>query len=709
MNASSAARASTRERRTTSGVARFREPAVRGAQLLAASGFALAQPLFDILGKNAEFFAVRGSTPGDIVLFALVVTFAPALVLLAVEVAVELATKRDAAVLHYVFIAWLGAVFGAQALKRSGVDGTAVLIAGAIAIGLAVAVAAWRVPIARSFLTILSGASLVFLGAFLLNSKVKSLVFPSDVHAAVANVDASTPVVFLMWDEFPIISLMNANERIDARRFPNFARLARSSNWYRGMTSVSPTTTYSVPSALSGVEPRRGKLPLFQNYPDNLFTLLAHRYKLNVIETQTRLCPSRLCSRAGQGTEARLSSLYSDARTVYFHLLAPPALEDRLPAIDESWGNFGVDTGQHLEETLPKVNLHTFYIGRLEDFKTFLGKLHAPKRGAPTLNYLHVLMPHGPWLYFPDGRVRAVASPRAPGRTGDRWRDESLAEQAWQRHLLQVGYTDVLLGRLIDRLHKTGLWNKALIVVTADEGDSFRGGDFRRNPSKTNLANVSFIPLFVKLPGQTRGRIIDKRVTTVDILPTIADVLGVRVPWKTDGRSVLKGGSGSNVVQLENVKASLSDALRLRTHSLERQIALFGTGTWGPRLAATGPFWRLVGKDVDTLNVAGTADTEGVVDAVGSKLLRSLPNNSPLVPSPVSGKFPGLKTGGMVAVALNGRIAAVAPTYESGGKQRFSLLPSDSAFKAGRNDVRMFFVSGPAVAPTLREFRVTLS
>jgi hypothetical protein len=701
--------ASSITRARTRSASRFREPALRGAQLLAVSGFALAQPLFDILGKNAEFFAVRGSKPFDIVLFALVVTFVPALVLLAVEVAVDLVTRRDALVLHHVFLAGLGAVFGVQALKRSGVDGTAVLIIGAIAIGVAVAVAAWRVPIARSFLTILAGGSLVFLGAFLLNSKVESLVFPGDVQAAVANVEASTPVVFLMWDEFPIISLMNAKEQIDARRFPNFARLARSANWYRNMTSVSPTTTYSVPSALSGVEPKRGKLPLFQNYPDNLFTLLGHRYKLNVIETQTRLCPSRLCAHEGQGTEARLSSLYSDARTVYLHLLAPPALEDRLPAIDESWGNFGSDTGQQLEETLPKVNLHTFYIGRLHDFGTFLGKLRAPRRGKPTLNYLHVLFPHGPWLYFPDGRVRAVASPRAPGRTGDRWRDEPLAEQAWQRHLLQVGFTDVLLGRLIDRLQQTGLWRKALVVVTADEGDSFRGGDFRRNPSKTNLSTVAFIPLFIKLPGQTRGKIIDRRVTTVDLLPTVADVLGVRMPWKPDGRSVLKGGSGSNVVQLESVKASLGEALAQRKRVLQRQIALFGTGTWGPQFAGTGPYRRLVGEDVGTLNVAGEVDAEGIVDAVGSKLLRRLPKNSPLVPSPLAGKLPGLKEGGTIALALNGRIAAVSQTYEASGKLRFSLLPSDSAFKAGRNDVRLFLVSGPVGSPTLRELRVALS
>ena len=86
----------TRDR--TKSASRFREPALRGAQLLAVSGFALAQPLLDILGKNAEFFAARGSKPFDIVLFALVLTFVPALVLLAIEVAVELATRRDAAV-----------------------------------------------------------------------------------------------------------------------------------------------------------------------------------------------------------------------------------------------------------------------------------------------------------------------------------------------------------------------------------------------------------------------------------------------------------------------------------------------------------------------------------------------------------------------------------------------------------------------------------
>jgi hypothetical protein len=691
-------------------VSRFREPAVRGAQLLAVSGFALAQPLFDILGKNAEFFAVRGSTPSDIVLFALVVTFVPALALLTIEVAVELVTRRDAAVLHHVFLAGLGAVFGVQALKRSGVDTTPVLIVGAIVIGLAIAGATWRVPIARSFVTVLSASSLIFLGDFLFDSKVEELVFPTAVKAAAANVDASIPVVYLLLDEFPVIDLLDRKGEIDARRFPNFARLARTSTWFRNTTTLSASTTVAVPVILTGNPPVRGALPVAQNYPNNLFTLLASRYRMSVMESQTRLCPSHICKRKEPSTGSRLSSLYSDARVVYLHLLAPPALEDRLPAIDESWGNFGSDTGGELEnESLPKVNMHTFYIGRVQDFNRFIASFRAPDPAKPTLYFLHLLMPHGPWLYFPDGRVRAVANPRAPGRSHELWWSPDLALQAYQRHLLQVGYTDKLLGRFIDRLRAVGLWNKALVLVDPDHGISFRGGDKRREPTKSNLADLAFIPFFVKLPGQDTGRVVDTHITTEDILPTIADVLGVDIPWQTTGSSALKATTDRPIVHVGQVSAPYAAALAQRKRSLARQLSLFGSGTWGPRLAGTGPFQALVGRPVSALQIVEKLDKEAVVDATGSKLLRSLPKGSPLVPSPLLGYLPHLRYGSWIALALNGRIAAVSHTYGTGGKLRFSLMALDTAFRAGANNARVFLVSGATTEPRLRELHVTLS
>ena len=230
---------------------------------------------------------------------------------------------------------------------------------------------------------------------------------------------------------------------------------------------------------------------------------------------------------------------------MYLHLIAPPKLENGLPNIDESWGNFGSDAGDELEsESLPKVNMHTFYIGRVQDFNRFVASIHRPAGERPTLYFLHILMPHGPWLYYPNGRVRAVANPKAPGRTHELWWSSSLAIQAWQRHLLQVGYTDELLGRLVKRLKSVGLWDKSLVLVDPDHGISFRGGDKRREPTRTNLSDLAFIPFFVKLPGQKTGRIVDTHITTEDILPTIADVLGVDIPWSTTGSSALTGDEG---------------------------------------------------------------------------------------------------------------------------------------------------------------------
>ncbi len=595
---------------------RFREPAVRFAQLLAASSFALAQPLFDILGKNAEFFAVRGSAPSDIVVFALVVTFVPAIVFLAIELLVGLASRRAALALHLVILGGLAAVFGIQFLKRHGLDGTAALITGAVLIGAAFAVAVWRVQIVRSFLTVLAAAAPVFLVIFLFTTPVEKLVFPPEVEVRTAAVSSDTPVVFLLFDEFPVISLLDRNGKIDAARFPNFARLQKASTWFVNTTTYSPSTTVAVPSMLTGKLPKRGKLPVFQNHPNNLFTYLGRRYRFHVSESQTRLCPTQLCHQRSEGSEARLRSLYKDARIVYLHLLAPPALEDELAPIDESWGDFGTGTTERLtgETSLPDVNQANFYIGRVRGFNRFVAGIRPYRAGHPSLDFLHVLLPHGPWLYFPDGRVSGVASPRAPGRKGELWTDDGLALQAWQRHMLQLGYADKLLGRFVARLRSAGLWNKALVIVTADHGISFRGGDARRAPTNSNFAELAFTPLFMRIPGKPGGTTVERHTTIDDILPTIADVLGTPVPWKTDGSTALGSDPGLDTVTVGwRLTKPYTAVLAQRKRSLARQLALFGTGSWGPGFYGIGPFGGLVGKRVGAVGVPGPGpgDREG--------------------------------------------------------------------------------------------------
>jgi sulfatase-like protein len=697
---------------------RLREPAIRGAQLLAASGFALAQPLFDILGKNAEFFAVRGSPPLDIVTFALAVTFVPALLMLAAELVVGLASRRAAEILHLVFLGFLAAVVAVQAFKRAGVDGTLILVAFSVLAGVGAAVLFSRVAAARSFLTILAAAPLVFLGLFLFNTPVKNLVFPSDVDVSLAAVQSDTPVVFVLFDEFPVISLLDEEDAVDESRFPNFARLSRSSTWFRNTTTYSPSTVVAVPSMLSSKFPQRGKLPVYQNHPDNLFTLLGGQYELNVTESQTRLCPPSLCDESAPPAGERLSSLYSDARVVYLHLLSPPGLEDRLPVIDESWGNFGKEGGNRdapdqleLRAQLPKQNLQNFYIGREDSFADFIRSIKAPEPGAPpTLDFIHVLLPHGPWLHFPNGRGSAVASPPAPGRDGELWWNEDLAEQAWQRHLLQLGYTDLELGRLIEKLEKTGLWDKALIVVTADHGISFREGDRRRTPTESNLAELAFTPLFVKLPGQSTGREVTKHVTILDILPTIADVLGIDIPWDEDGTSGLQPGAGPDKVTVGRVSDSYGDAVNQREASLERQHTIMGTGAFDDAFFGLGPYGDLVGEPLSSVSLGPPVEASAVVDELGSALLRDFPRKSPSVPSPLVGTVQGLDAGTQLALVLNGTVEAVGTTYQHlESPVRFSFLVRDGAFQPGENAATVYVVSGTPGAPTLREVATSLS
>src|SRR6266540_5513394 len=103
-------------------------------------------------------------------------------------------------------------------------------------------------------------------------------------------------IVMIVFDELPLTSLMGPGGRIDAARYPAFARLARTANWYRGATAVHDSTALAVPAILEGRYPRPGLGSDYASHPRNLFTLLAPRYELHVSEEATGLCPHSLCA-----------------------------------------------------------------------------------------------------------------------------------------------------------------------------------------------------------------------------------------------------------------------------------------------------------------------------------------------------------------------------------------------------------------------------
>lgn len=683
-----------------------RDAILDGAHLAVLSSFALAQPLFDLLSRHTEFFAVRDLTSLDIVVFAVVLTFAPPVALLTLELLARLVDRRLQGAVHLVLIAGLSGAFFIQALEKTfDLSSTAALIGIAALGGAVLAVAYARVRAVRTTLTVLLPAPLVFLLLFLFGSPVSKLVLTDEAEAQLATVSSDAPVVFVVFDELPVTSIMGPDGDIDSVRFPNFARLSDEATWFRNTTTVDWFTTRAVPSIFTGRYPDPDKLPIASDHPENVFTLLGGRYRLNVSESQTRVCPPQLCRNVKlPGTAERARSLYSDVGIVYLHLVAPPEYEARLPAITEQWTDFGVAEHDAARKALleqasktdiaaPRVDRKRFYEGRVQQFERFVQSLRGSS-ARPTLDFLHVLLPHGPFQYFPSGRQSALMDLAPPGRRGDTWTNRWLALQAYERHLLQAQFVDALLGRLLDRLRELGVYDESLVVVTADHGVSFRDGDHRRNASATNLEDLAFVPLFVKRPGQDAGQVVDRHVQTVDILPTIADALDVRIPWPVDGRTGFGPVPPPRTVTLGDHSDEIASLLTQRRAALSRQIRLFGSGADSTTPLHVGPHRELIGRQVEELPRAPAGGTTAAVDEVGRKLLRALPVGATFVPSPLQGSLAGqgATPGKPIAVALDGKVVAVCASFEHAGRTRFSALVSESAFRSGTNPLELFWI-----------------
>lgn len=610
-----------------------------------------------------------------------------------------------------------------QALERAtDLSSTGTLVALAALLGAVVALLYRRLPPARTFLTVLSPAPAAFLVYFLLVSPVADLTLADDPDVALASVDARAPVVLVVFDEFPVSSLLDGNGEIDAVRYPNFAELARGSTWFRNATTISYSTTQAVPAILTGLNPKGGGPPVFASHPKNIFTLLGGGYRMNVVETYTRLCPEVVCR--GQDTtdvsgEDR-ASLYSDAGIVYLHLVAPPRLEETLPPITQQWMDFGRqedEVGKLLDRALaeppgqrPRAR-EQYHDAHTRAYDRFLASITRTRDRS--LSFAHVWFPHAPWWYFPSGSQSSVGARPAPGRDAptDTWQERSLTLQAYQRHLLQVGFVDGLVGDLLDRLRRTGTYDRSLVVVTADHGISFRPGESQRGASQATLQDVAFVPLFVKEPGQKRGAVVDYHVETIDVLPTIADILGIEIPWRVGGRSALRDPRRETVRVRTNPRedpdreatAPFALLLQKQEASVERKVGLFGAGGW-ERLFVLGPHRELLGRPVTALPVDAESADRASIDHEGTRrLLTRMEAGLPFVPSPLQGHVEGdgARIGRVLAVAVNGTIAALATIYRASGEQHFSALAPESAFRTGRNEVEFFWVDGSAGAEQL--------
>ena len=653
----------------------------RGLELMVLVGFAIAQPAFDVISKTPEFFALRESSRIEVILFALAIGVGIPAVLLALEAVAGLAGRSLARGLHLSFLAVLSALFAAHLLREisDGAFGVAarapsgwLVLSGAVLLGVAVAVAYTRFRLVRTYLLALTPAPLVFLTLFLADAAPGRVVLPT-----VPAVAKPAPVVMLVFDEFPIASLMDGRRQIDAERFPNFAALARDSSWYRRTTTVSDITTSAVPAILTGTVAPPATPPTASGQPRNLFALLRRTHRLRATEIFTSMCPAGPCGGAGlSALPGRTLALVGDGIEVAAHAAVPPDLEHRLGEL-----------GEGVEFDDPTTS-----------FQRLIGDLRRTDR--PELHYLHVLLPHYPWTRLPSGRFYERAAPLVLPRgfqagAVQRWDpDRLLVRQQWHRHLLQVAYLDRLVGRLVRRLRATGMYDRTLVVALADHGVSFAPGEQMRDVTPRNAHEIAFVPLFIKAPGQRRGAVIDEPVRTTDVLPTIMEILGGRVPWRIEGRPL----SGRHRSPRPSVTVTSSrlppvtmppTALDRRFRdALRRRIRMFGTGS-AVVDRAHHPDW--IGRRVGGRGVRLGGPAAVRIERRGQ--LQRVSRASGFVPVLLRGEVQGpVPPGRELVLALNRRVAAVVPVNPWWmGPPTFSAIVPEHLLQDGANSIKAFW------------------
>lgn len=177
---------------------------------------------------------------------------------------------------------------------------------------------------------------------------------------------------------------------------------------------------------------------------------------------------------------------------------------------------------------------------------------------GPFFMVLHFFDPHlaygpplvfaGPYIAGYNGSLQAPFNPDLSAiRSGAVELSDEDKQFAAGLYDGEAAFTDGELGRFIAFLKDKGIYERALIIVTADHGEEFwEHGGFEHGHSLHR--EVLEVPLIFKYPGaDNAGKVGSGYVSTMDIFPTVGEFLGWSLPFSLNGVSLYPRGGKTAV------------------------------------------------------------------------------------------------------------------------------------------------------------------
>jgi len=228
--------------------------------------------------------------------------------------------------------------------------------------------------------------------------------------------------------------------------------------------------------------------------------------------------------------------------------------------------------------------------------------------------WIHYYDPHAP--YLPPRRFRAMYSSNYHGRVNGYQYDLQFWQKAISEDISEmislykgeVSYTDEQIGILLSRMERLDLFKNTMIVFTSDHGEglSEHGHYFDH---RTLYDHDIKVPLILSGKDLLHGeRLVNKQVQSIDIMPTILDLLGIPIPKAIEGASLTNLMFGKDTNWTEESYSERREYVSIRT-----------------------PYWKLIvleGGIAELYNLErDNRETQNIIDSknnVASELLEKL-------------------------------------------------------------------------------------
>ncbi len=545
-----------------------------------------------------------------------------------------------------------------------------------------------------------------------------------------------TPVVMIVFDELPLTSLLDDNGQIDAVNYPNFAALAQKATWFPNAATVHSATRGAIPAILTGKYPPvefdwgsllsghpefkcKSPLPTTEAFPHTVFSLLEKSHDMQVFESRIYLCNSAGCQSriAFQPLRKRFLSLMRRCSEEYlFKILFN---NNELNKFYFGFKAISQKNQKQMEDVNRPESSLVSHEYDLALFRKFLATIQArkPQEKRPPFYFIHPILPHSPWEFYPSGRNYPAS--RMVNLSADVLCENSPSllycqnteqpRSQYQRHLLQAGYADSLLGEAISRLKAAHLYDQSLIIVTADHGISFMPSEHRRPISAHNFGDIMSVPLLIRQPGQTVGKRDYRQAETVDIVPTVAHSLNIAMNWQADGESLLQQPAiqrASHAVcsPQTRLKFSASQLQAAKQAALHRKRANFGELRLRPEeIFNTGQHRQLIGVRLSNSQVAGNSRMRFTLSPAQPFNASHRQDTRPVLLTgrlflPVRFNQPRLLAETDLAVAVKGSIVAVSqPFHYNRTLQQadLAILIPEHSYNPKTDNLQLLEVTGP--------------